>query len=102
MRGVPHDTGAAVDVHPSRSTIDMVREAVAATLCIPVETVSPDVDIVDDLGAGSLDMIEIGMAVEAHARVDRISDADLAGVLTPAKLAAVVERRMAEAAEARR
>jgi acyl carrier protein len=43
---------------------DRVRKIIATRLGVGVEAVRPGVDIVADLGADSLDVVEIVMAVE--------------------------------------
>lgn len=43
---------------------DTVRELLAKQLEIDPEKISPDTDILEDLGADSLDIVELVMAIE--------------------------------------
>ena len=43
---------------------DTVRELLARQLEIDPEKISPDTDILEDLGADSLDIVELVMAIE--------------------------------------
>lgn len=50
----------------SDSTLDVVREVFVAVREIDPEKVVPEANLVDDLGADSLDAVEIIMALEEH------------------------------------
>jgi acyl carrier protein len=43
---------------------DKVRKIIAEQLSVPEEDVTPDATFVDDLGADSLDLVELIMAME--------------------------------------
>ena len=43
---------------------DTVRELLAHQLEVDPETITPDTDIFDDLGADSLDVVELVMSIE--------------------------------------
>ena len=50
-------------------TLDKVKEMIASQLNLNVEDVKPESKIVDDLGADSLDMIEMLMALEEEFKI---------------------------------
>lgn len=47
-------------------TFETVRKLIGEQLVIPVEKITLDSKIVDDLGADSLDIVEMLMSVEEH------------------------------------
>lgn len=47
-----------------KSTLDKVREIIAKQLSAKLEDVKPDSNIAEDLGADSLDLVEILMSLE--------------------------------------
>ncbi len=71
--------------------LEKVREMLAEALNIPVEKVTPDAEIVKDLGADSLDLIELLTQLEdEHGIV--IPDTDVEGLVTVADVAAEIEK----------
>ena len=56
--------------------LEKIQEMLAEALNLPLEKVTPDAKIVDDLGADSLDMVEVIMAIEDEFDV-QIKDEDL-------------------------
>ena len=54
---------------------EKIKKLIAEQLCISVEKVTDDADITKDLGADSLDIVELLMAFEDEFRV-AISDED--------------------------
>lgn len=48
---------------------DRVRAIIATSLCVPVEKLEDDANLMDDLGADSLDPIEFAMHLEDQLRV---------------------------------
>lgn len=62
-------------------TIKKIRQTIAKTLSIEVEKVTDDAALVDDLGADSLDVAELGMALQEEFGVE-LSDEQLAGIRT--------------------
>ncbi len=45
---------------------ETVRNYLAAQLEVPAEQITPDTDIIDDLEADSLDLVELIMTLEEH------------------------------------
>ncbi len=48
----------------TKTTLDKVREIIAKQLSVKLETVTDDSNIAEDLGADSLDLVEILMSLE--------------------------------------
>ena len=46
------------------STIDKVKELIAEQLCISVDEIKDDANVIEDLGADSLDVVELVMTFE--------------------------------------
>ena len=44
--------------------LDQIIEAIAKQLKVDPSTITPDTDIIDDLGADSLDVVELLMTIE--------------------------------------
>ena len=56
--------------------LEKIQAMLADALNLPLEKVTPDAKIVDDLGADSLDLVEVIMAIEDEFDV-QIKDEDL-------------------------
>ena len=70
---------------------EKVQAMLAEALNIPVEKITPDAEIVKDLGADSLDLIELLTQLEdEHGIV--IPDEDVEGLSTVADVVAVLEK----------
>lgn len=68
-----------------------VQTMLSDALNIPIEKVTPDAEIVKDLGADSLDLIELLTQLEdEHGIV--IPDEDVEGLVTVADVAAEIEK----------
>ncbi len=50
--------------------IEKINEVIAEKLSVEIEEVVPDAHIIDDLGADSLDVVELIMALEEEANVE--------------------------------
>ena len=68
-----------------------VRDALAMQFEIDPETITMDTSIVDDLGADSLDVVELIMSLEDEFGVS-ISDEDAAQLLTVGKIVDYLEK----------
>ena len=69
---------------------EKVKKLIAEQLCISVEKVADDADITKDLGADSLDIVELLMAFEEEFGVS-ISDEDAANIKTVNDVVAYIE-----------
>lgn len=63
------------------SVEDKVRKIIAEKLSVDLEEVVPEASFVDDLGADSLDLVELIMSMEEEFDTD-ISDEDAEKILT--------------------
>ena len=70
---------------------DTVRELLAHQLEVDPETITPDTDIFDDLGADSLDVVELSMTIEDEFGLGEISEDDLKAIKTIGDLVDYVE-----------
>lgn len=71
-----------------------VRDTVAKLLKKDRSRLTDDTDLISDLGADSLDHIELIMAFEDHFSID-ISDADAEGVRTIGQIETMITRKLA-------
>jgi acyl carrier protein len=78
-------------VEKRNPTVDKVTNVIADSLGIELEEVTPDASIVDDLGADSLDIVELCMALEESFNIE-IPDDDMERATTPAKIAVMVDK----------
>lgn len=71
--------------------LEKVRTMLSEALNIPVEEVTPDAKIVQDLGADSLDLIELLTQLEDDYGIV-IPDDEVEGLVTVADVAAEIEK----------
>lgn len=72
-----------------------VREIIADELCVDIEQVVPDAKLVDDLGADSLDQIEVIMRLEEYFEIE-MPDEDTEPIATVADVVTLVRRLAGE------
>ena len=77
-------------------TIDKIREMVAEQFLVDVNTVSAETSFVDDLGADSLDVVELTMALEEEFSLPDTPEEALVGITTVGDLANYVAKTVAE------
>lgn len=75
----------------------IVRDVVARVLDVAPDRLTPETYFTYDLGADSLDMVEIVMALEATLKID-VPNADVEAIKTFGDAVAVAERLTAAAA----
>jgi acyl carrier protein len=73
--------------------IDKVRELLASQLEMDVEKIEKDTDIVNDLGADSLDIVEMIMMLEEEFGIV-ITDESIYGYKTVGEIAAFIEAEL--------
>ena len=71
--------------------LEKIQEMLAEALNLPVEKVTPDAKIVDDLGADSLDVVELLSQLEDEYGIT-IPDDEVENLITVADVAAEVEK----------
>jgi len=77
--------------------LDEVRQVVADTLSRDLSEVKPDATFDGDLGADSLSLVELVMALEEKFGLDSIPDEDAQGITTPRQAAEYIVSRRAGA-----
>lgn len=70
-----------------------VREIIAEQLMVDVEEVVDEANLVDDLGADSLDAVELVMALEQELEIE-ISDEEAETIKTVGQAIALVEKKL--------
>ena len=75
--------------------LNKIIEIIADQLQLDREQISENTDIVDDLGADSLDIVEILMGLEDRFLIE-IPDEDVEGMRTPGDIAAYIEKKKGE------
>lgn len=73
------------------STFEKVRDILAEQFEIDPSEITLDTNIIDDIGADSLDIVELVMAVEDNYGIS-IADEDAAGLTTVGKIVDYLER----------
>ena len=71
-------------------TFDKVKEIIVDTLCCDEDLVTPEATLFDDLGADSLDAVELNMALE-DAYAIKIPDEDIATMKTVGDVVAYID-----------
>ncbi len=71
--------------------LEKIQAMLAEVLNLPVEKVSPDAKIVDDLGADSLDVVELLSQLEDEYGIT-IPDDEVESLITVADVAAELEK----------
>ncbi len=79
----------------SDAMFEKVRDIIVDILAIDPEEITPEANFRDDLGADSLDLVELMMAFEDESG-QRIPDEDARQLLTVGDAVAYIEKRMQE------
>lgn len=79
-------------------TFDKVRKIIVEQLGVDESEVTPESSLADDLGADSLDNVEIIMAIEAELDI-RVSDEDAEKVRRVSDIVTLVDRLSKESPE---
>jgi acyl carrier protein len=77
------------------NTAQKVRELMAQKLDVDVEKIVDEARIIDDLGADSLETVELVMALEEHFGIE-ISDEESSKLTTVKTVVSFVEKRLSE------
>jgi acyl carrier protein len=73
--------------------LEKIMELLAKQLRIDVNTLSPDTNIIEDLGADSLDVVEMLMAIEENFGIS-VSDEEAITLKTISDVADFIERKL--------
>ena len=71
-------------------TIDKVKHLIAEQLCIAVDDIKDDANVIEDLGADSLDIVELLMSFEDEFKVS-IPDEKLEELKTIPQIVAIID-----------
>lgn len=71
---------------------EKIRNLICEQFLVEPETVTPETTFVDDLGADSLDVVELTMALEEEFSLPEISDEELKKITTVGDLVEYVGR----------
>ncbi|MBQ2266620.1 MAG: acyl carrier protein [Clostridia bacterium] len=74
-------------------TIDKIKQILADTLDVNVDELSADTNIATDLGADSLDVVEILMSIEDEFEIE-IPDSEIENIRTIGELVEYIETNM--------
>jgi acyl carrier protein len=74
-------------------TIDKIKKILADTLDVSEEEISADTNIATDLGADSLDVVEILMSIEDEFEIE-IPDNEIENIRTVGELVEFIETNM--------
>lgn len=80
------------------TVFERVRTKVAAQLNVEEETVTPESSFIEDLGADSLDVVELVMALEDEFKIE-IPDEQAEKIATVGDAVAFIERHAKESAQ---
>ncbi len=73
--------------------LERIMDLLAKQLRIDVNTLSPDTNIIEDLGADSLDVVEMLMAIEENFGIS-VSDEEAITLKTISDVADFIERKL--------
>lgn len=76
-------------------TFDKVKEIIVDTLGVEADDVKPEATIFGDLGADSLDAVELNMALEDAFEL-KIPDEDIAAMKNVGDVVAYIDAKLAE------
>jgi len=71
-------------------TFDKVKEIIVATIKCEADLVTPEANLIDDLGIDSLDIVELNLAIEDALGIT-IDDDQMAELKTVADIVALVD-----------
>ncbi len=75
---------------------EKVRELICTQFAVDEEVVTEDTAFVDDLGADSLDVVELTMAMEEEFGIPEVPEEDIKTIVTVGDLITYVENAMSE------
>ncbi len=73
---------------------DKVKEILASQFDVDADTITVDTDIVDDLGADSLDLVDMLMSLEDEFNIGEVPDEMVEKIRTVGQLVTYIEENM--------
>ena len=78
----------------ARSTFERVKAIIGGGIfLVSPEDITPNADLVEDLGFDSLDFVELAMALEEEFQIMEITDEEMEPVKTVADVVELMERK---------
>ena len=74
--------------------LEKVKALLAAQFDVDVETITADTDLVDDLGADSLDLVDMLMTLEDEFSIGEVPDEMVEKIRTVGQLVTYIEENM--------
>ncbi|MBI4832305.1 MAG: acyl carrier protein [Candidatus Lindowbacteria bacterium] len=74
---------------------DKIRQMLAKSLSLKPEEITPNAHLINDLGADSLDLVELVMSFEEEFGVD-VPDEDVQKITTFSGILSYIERRLSQ------
>lgn len=74
--------------------LDKVKALLATQFDVDADTITPDTDIVDDLGADSLDLVDMLMSLEDEFNIGEVPDDMVEKIRTVGQLVSYIEENM--------
>lgn len=74
--------------------LEKLKEILSAQFDVEADTITADTDIVDDLGADSLDLVDMLMSLEDEFNIGEVPDEMIEKIRTVGQLVAYIEENM--------
>jgi acyl carrier protein len=73
---------------------DKVKEILSSQFDVDADSITPDTDLVDDLGADSLDLVDMLMSLEDEFNIGEVPDEMVEKIRTVGQLVTYIEESM--------
>ena len=73
---------------------DKVKEILSSQFDVDADSITPDTDIVDDLGADSLDLVDMLMSLEDEFNIGEVPDEMVEKIRTVGQLVTYIEENI--------
>ena len=73
---------------------DKVKEILSSQFDVDADSITPDTDLVDDLGADSLDLVDMLMSLEDEFNIGEVPDEMVEKIHTVGQLVTYIEENM--------
>ena len=74
--------------------LDKIKEILSSQFDVDADSITPDTDIVDDLGADSLDLVDMLMSLEDEFNIGEVPDEMVEKIRTVGQLVIYIEENM--------